>query len=143
MAHQPLARGASPSSETGVRLWVAISFDSVYSGITFKVPQGGYMATIRPRVQVLLDEETKAVYDELASLFGISTSRMVASVLADTAGSMKQVIEVMRAAKEKSDPLSMLEAAKRFAVDSRQLIANEQLDVEDLIAAAKKRSVAE
>lgn len=143
MAHQPLARGASPSSETGVRLWVAISLNSVYSGITFKVPQGGYMATIRPRVQVLLDEETKAVYDELASLFGISTSRMVASVLADTAGSMKQVIEVMRAAKEKSDPLSMLEAAKRFAVDSRQLIANEQLDVEDLIAAAKKRSVAE
>jgi hypothetical protein len=56
---------------------------------------------------------------------------------------MKQVSEVMRAAKEKSDPLSMLEAAKRFAVDSRQLIANEQLDVEDLIAAAKKRSVAE
>ena len=143
MAHQPLAGGASPSSETGVRLWVAISLNSVYSGITFKVPQGGYMATIRPRVQVLLDEETKAVYDELASLFGISTSRMVASVLADTAGSMKQVIEVMRAAKEKSDPLSMLEAAKRFAVDSRQLIANEQLDVEDLIAAAKKRSVAE
>jgi alcohol dehydrogenase class IV len=143
MANQPLAGGASPSSETGVRLWVVISLNSVYSGITFKVPQGGYMATIRPRVQVLLDEETKAVYDELASLFGISTSRMVASVLADTAGSMKQVIEVMRAAKEKSDPLSMLEAAKRFAVDSRQLIANEQLDVEDLIAAAKKRSVAE
>lgn len=143
MAHQPLAGGASPSSETGVRLWVAILFNSVYSAITFKVPQGGYMATIRPRVQVLLDEETKAVYDELASLFGISTSRIVASVLADTAGSMKQVIEVMRAAKEKSDPLSMLEAAKRFAVDSRQLIANEQLDVEDLIAASKKRSVAE
>lgn len=143
MAHKPLAGGASPPSETGVRLSVAISLNSVYSAITFKVPQGGYMATIRPRVQVLLDEETKAVYDELASLFGISTSRMVASVLADTAGSMKKVIEVMRAAKEKSDPLSMLEAAKRFAVDSRQLIANEQLDVEDLIAAAKKRSVAE
>jgi len=98
------------------------------------------MATIRPRVQVLLDEETKAVYDELASLFGISTSRMVASVLADTAGSMKQVIEVMRAVKEDSNPVAVLEAAKRFAVDSRQLIANEQLDVEDLIAAAKKRS---
>lgn len=100
------------------------------------------MATIRPRVQVLLDEETKAVYDELASLFGISTSRMVASVLADTSESMKQVIQVMRAAKEKSDPLSMLEAAKRFAVDSRQLIANEQVHMEDLIAESKKASKA-
>lgn len=101
------------------------------------------MATVRPRVQVLLDEETKAVYDDLASLFGISTSRMIATVLSDTVGSMKQVAEVMRAAKESSNPLSMLEAAKRFAVDSRQLIANEQLDVEDLIAAAKKRSASE
>jgi hypothetical protein len=101
------------------------------------------MATVRPRVQVLLDEETKAVYDELASLFGISTSRMVASVLSDTSESMKHVIQVIRAAKETSNPLIMLEAAKRFAVDSRQLIANEQLDVEDLIAATKKRSAAE
>jgi hypothetical protein len=52
---------------------------------------------------------------------------------------MKQVADVMRTAKENSNPMAMLEAAKRFAVDSRQLIANEQLDVEDLIAAAKKR----
>lgn len=100
------------------------------------------MATVRPRVQVCLDEETKAVYDNLASVFGISTSRMIASVLADCAPSMVKVGEMMQQAKASADPVAIFEAAKAFAVDSRQLIANEQVHMEDLIAESKKASKA-
>lgn len=96
------------------------------------------MATVRPRVQVLLDEETKAVYDKLAGLFGISTSRMIAGVLADCVPSMLIVAEAMERSKKSSDPVAMFEFAKAFAVDSRQLIADEQVHLEDLIAESKK-----
>lgn len=97
------------------------------------------MATVRPRVQVCLDEETKAVYDNLAAVFNISTSRMIASVLADAAPAMVKVAEMMKSAKASTDPVAIFEAAKGFAVDSRQLIANEQVHLEDLIAQSKKR----
>jgi hypothetical protein len=53
---------------------------------------------------------------------------------------MIKVSEMMEKAKQNADPLTMFEAAKAFAVDSRQLIANEQVHMEDLIAESKKAS---
>lgn len=100
------------------------------------------MATLKPRVQVLLNDDTKAVFDRLAGLFGISTSRMIASVLDDLAPQMIKVADIMQQAKDSAEPLKMLESAKAFAVDSRQVIANEQLHLEDLIAASKTKTKA-
>ncbi len=98
------------------------------------------MATVRPRVQVCLDAETKAIYDDLADAFGISTSRMIASVLVDCAPSLQKVGEAMRLAIEEKDPLTLLQAGKGFAVDARQVIADAQVDLEDMIAATKKNA---
>lgn len=98
------------------------------------------MATVRPRVQVCLDAETKAVYDDLADAFGISTSRMIANVLADCAPSMIKVSKAMKMAKNNNDALTLLNYGKELAVEFRQEVADAQVDIEDMIAVTKKKA---
>lgn len=97
------------------------------------------MATIQPRVQVCLDAETKAVYDNAAKVMGISTSRLIANICSDAAPSIIQVTKMLSASQVEPSPARLLKMAKAFAVDARQEIAGHQVDLEDAIAAIKTK----
>lgn len=100
------------------------------------------MATIQPRVQVCLDAETKAVYDNAAKVMGISTSRLIANICGDAAPSIIQVTKMLESAKTGTSPLELLKFAKGFASDSMDEIAGHQIDLEDAIAATKRKTKA-
>lgn len=100
------------------------------------------MATIQPRVQVCLNAETKAVYDNAAKVMGISTSRLIANICGDAAPSIIQVTKMLESAKTGTSPLELLKFAKGFASDSMDEIAGHQIDLEDAIAATKRKTKA-
>lgn len=100
------------------------------------------MATVRPRVQVCLDQETKDLYDACAEAMGMATSRLIAQVCVDASPAMAKVLAVIQKAKHSQDKSSILEFAKAFAVDARQELAAHQVDLEDAIAASKSKTKA-
>lgn len=98
------------------------------------------MATVRPRVQVCLDQETKDLYDACADAMGMATSRLIAQVCVDSSPAMAKVLQLLNKSKASEDKSSILEFAKAFAVDARQELAGHQIDLEDAIAANKGKA---
>lgn len=93
------------------------------------------MATIQPRVQVCLNADTKAIYDNAARAMGIPTSKLIANICADAAPNIVQLTELLNQAKTSSSPVAFLNMAKDLAVDARQNAADAQIHLEDVIAA--------
>lgn len=98
------------------------------------------MATLRPRVQVCLDQKTKELYDACADAMGMPTSRLIAQICVDASPSLVKVLDVLTKAKKTTDNVALLEFAKAFAVDARQELADHQLDIEDAIASVKVKT---
>lgn len=98
------------------------------------------MATVRPRVQVCLDQETKDLFDACADAMGMATSRLIAQVCVDASPAMTKVLQLLNKTKVSEDRSSILEFAKAFAVDARQELAGHQIDLEDAIAANKGKA---
>ena len=102
------------------------------------------MATIQPRVQVCLDAETKAIYENAAKAMGISTSRIIANICGDAAPTILGLTKMLESVKVDPSPAKYLDMAKGITVEARQTILNAsstldgvQLDLEAEIAKSK------
>lgn len=106
---------------------------------------GYFMATQKPRLQVLVTEDVLAIYANAAEVFGVSASKMAAQVLSEAAESIQQMASIMADAKAHQSEAGVraAEGLKGMLVDARQTAANAQVDLEDAIAAHKRSDKAQ
>lgn len=99
------------------------------------------MATQKPRLQVLVTEDILAIYAKSAEVFGVSASKLAAQVLSEAAESIQQIAAVMLEAKahQSEAGLRAAQGLKGMLVDARQTCADAQVDLEDAIAAHKRK----
>lgn len=99
------------------------------------------MATKNPRMQVLVNQEVLDIYTNAAVVFGVSASKLAAQVLLEAAESIQQMALIMSEAKahQSEAGLRAAEGLKGVLIEARQTAANAQVDLEDAIAAHKRK----
>jgi hypothetical protein len=107
-------------------------------------PSGVYMASTNPRLQVPLSDELLSRYKAVGKVFGVSATRVAADILGESIGVIEQaavMIEKSRLDQQNSAAI-VADGLMKIVVDTRQAVAYAQIDLEDAIAASKKKSKA-
>jgi hypothetical protein len=100
------------------------------------------MATIKPRLQVLLNPETKLEIERTAEIIGLSASRLVSEFLDEGLPAIKALGDAYAQAKlaMADSPTKALEIYKDLLLEVRQSASDAQLDLEDVISASKSKN---
>ena len=121
--------------------WALLCNDYTLLG---EFPSGVYMAATNPRLQVPLSDELLARYKAVGKVFGVSATRVAADILGESIGVIEQaalMIEKSRVDQQNSAAV-VADGLMKIVVDTRQAVADCQIDLEDAIAASKKKSKA-
>lgn len=92
------------------------------------------MATSKPRVTVVLDQETNAIIREFCELSGISVSAFISQSMAKASSTLEQVIPLLKVAKSMDDHATAMashilgDAKADLSAISRTL----DIDIQDL-----------
>jgi hypothetical protein len=100
------------------------------------------MATIKPRLQILLKAETKLAIEKAASQMGVSASKLVCEFLDEALPAIKMVGDAFEEAKKNQadSSLKALNILKDTLLDARQSASDAQLDIEDVISVQKAKT---
>ncbi len=99
------------------------------------------MATKNPRMQVVVSQRVLAIYTHAAAVMGVSASKLASQVLFEASESISEVAALIEQSKSDKTTagLKAAEALKGMLLDARQTAADVQLDLEDSIAAHKRK----
>jgi hypothetical protein len=102
------------------------------------------MATVNPRLQVPITADLLARYQAIGKSFGVPASKVAADILAESVGVLEQAAVMFDKCKvdQKNTAHIVATELKSMIVDVRQSVADAQIDLEDAIAASKKKSKA-